>query len=190
MDKALSNFTGLEIFFFICAVIGGSLFFIRLVLQLIGADHDVDTDFDVGNDAGHGDADISFKLLTMHGLTAFFMMFGLVGIALFRQSGAGAFVSISGGTAAGFATVWVIGKLFSSAKKLQSSGTVDIIGAIGCEGTVYTTIPANGTGSVQIIIKNRLREFDASSHTKEELKTGEKIKVVWVNGNILTVEKG
>jgi membrane protein implicated in regulation of membrane protease activity len=190
MGRGLSGFTGLEVFFIVCALVGGILFFVRLILQLLGAGHNGDLGLDaVHGDAGHMDSDASFKILTLQGLTAFFMMFGLVGLALHRQSGAGAFLSILGAAGVGVATVWILGGLFSSAKKLQSSGTVDMVGAIGSEGTVYTTIPAQGTGSVQIIMKNRLREFDAVSHGKEELKTGEHIKVVWVNGNVLVVDK-
>jgi membrane protein implicated in regulation of membrane protease activity len=194
MDKVFGNFSGLEFFFLACAGLGGILFLLRIVLQLIGAHHDVDSmnsdvDFDHG-DAAHADSDTSFKILTLQGLTSFFIMFGLAGLALYRQSAAGALFSVLGAGGVGLATVWVIGRIFSSAKKLQSSGTVDTVGAIGSEGTVYTTIPADGTGSVQVIVKNRLREFDAVSHNKEEIRTGERIKVVWVNGNVLVVEKG
>jgi membrane protein implicated in regulation of membrane protease activity len=200
MDKVFANFSGLEIFFLASAALGGLLFFLRIILQLIGSHHDVDSvdsvdsldsdgDFDHG-DGGHADSDASFKILTLNGLTSFFIMFGLAGLAFYRQSAAGAFFSLAGAVGVGLATVWILGKLISSAKKLQSSGTVDNVGAIGSEGTVYTTIPAHGTGSVQVVVKNRLREFDAVSHNSEEIRTGERIKVVWVNGNVLVVEKG
>jgi len=38
-------------------------------------------------------------------------------------------------------------------------------------------------------VKNCLREFDAASHDKGEIKTGEPVKVVWVEGNTLIVER-
>ena len=199
MEKVFGGFSGLEIFFLACAVLGGFLFLLRTILQIIGSHHDVDSsmdsdgDFDHGDfdhgDAEHADSDASFKILTLNGLTSFFIMFGLTGLAMYRQGAVGSLFSIVGAAVVGVATVWLLGKILSSAKKLQSSGTIDTVGAIGSEGTVYATIPATGTGSVQVIVKDRLREFDAVSHNKEVIRTGERIKVVWVNGNILVVEK-
>jgi membrane protein implicated in regulation of membrane protease activity len=191
MDKLFSSFSGLQIFFLACAAIGGILFFVRLILQLFGSDHDMDSDLELDHgDAGHMDSDTSFRILTLNGLTSFFIMFGLAGLALYKQTALGTLFSIVGAAGVGVSTVWLLGKIIASAKKLQSSGTIEVVGAIGSEGTVYTTIPASGTGSVQIIVRDRLREFDAVSHNKEEIRTGERIKVVWVNGNILVVEKG
>jgi len=185
---------GLEIFFLICATTGGILFLVKLIMQFVGADHDVDHgDGDIGHadspSDAHADSDISFKVLSLHGITSFFMMFGLVGFALYRESRVGALLAILGAMAAGGASVWVIAKLFSTMFKLQSSGTLDIMSTVGTEGKVYLTIPAKGQGAVMVSVKNRLREFDAVSQDKQEIKSGERIRVVWVNGNILVVEK-
>jgi len=122
-------------------------------------------------------------------LTSFLLMFGLVGFALYRQSRVGAALSIFGAAGAGLASVWIIGKMFNTVGKLQSSGTVNTVGAVGAEGEVYLTIPKEGAGRVMINFKNRLREFDAVSQDNEELKTGTRIRVAWVKGNVLQVEK-
>lgn len=186
-----SNLAGLEIFFLFCAAIGGIFVLLRLIMQFLGvhADADPTADAPVDVDVHHSDSDIGFKFLSLHGLTAFFMMFGLVGFALFRQSNMGHLISIVGALAAGFASVWVIGKLFALVGKLQSSGTIPLKNAIGCEGTVYLTIPAGGYGKVTITVNNRLREFDATSRDKAELKTGASIRVVATSGDRLVVEK-
>ncbi len=190
MEGAFTDLTGLEKFFLICAFLGGVMFLVRFVLQLFGGDSDVDTDIDVGHaDVVHADADVSFKLLTMQGLTAFFMMFGLVGFVLLRESKVSNGLAITGAIVAGLASVWLIGKIFSSFKKLQSSGTIDNIRAIGEEGTVYLTIHAGGTGKVQVTVKGHLREFDAVSKANEDIKTGSRIRVIDINGRILVVEK-
>ena len=196
MSEVLSNLNGLEILYLICATTGGLFFAFRMVLLFMGLDHDgadgLDGDAGMGTDAvdaHHADSDIGFKVLTIQGLTSFFMMFGLVGFALYREMGTGALISVIGATAAGSATVWVIGKLFTSMKKLQSSGTIDASSAVGAEGTVYLTIPAGGTGLVQVSFRNHFREYDAVSQNKEEIKTGERIRVTWVNGSVLVVEK-
>jgi len=183
----LNNLAGIEIVFLICAIIGAIFLLIRFTLQFMGADADTDAPADI--DLHHIDADVSFKLLSLHGLTSFLLMFGLVGFALYRQSHAGAFFALLGGLIAGLIAVWIIGKLFAAIYRLQSSGTMDIAGAIGSLGTVYLTIPENGTGRVTVNFKNRLYEFDATSHDKKEIKTGMQVKVIWVDTNTLVVEK-
>ncbi len=190
----LNDYNALEKFFFACATVGGVFFFVRLVIQFMGFDHDVETDLDSGGDIGHdfehhADSDTGFKILTLQGITSFFMMFGLVGLALYRQSHMGSIISVTGGTASGLATVWVINKLFSAARGLQSSGTLDNESTIGGEGKVYLTIPKDGTGSVLVDFKNHHREFDAVSKDRQEIKTGERVKVVWVDGRVLVVER-
>jgi membrane protein implicated in regulation of membrane protease activity len=161
----------------------------------VDADIDVDVDADVDADAGElsaepGTSDISFRLLTFQGITGFFVMFGLVGFALLRQSKVGEETAIAGAVIAGFITLLAIGKLFSMMKSMQSSGTINVRNAIGQEGSVYLTIPAEGTGKVQVRVQERLREFEAVSENKQEIKTGEKIKVLRVvSGNTLIVRK-
>ena len=200
MDEFFRSLNGLEIFYLFSAITGGLFFIVRVTLQFIGLTDDDMGDFDHGgamdgamDDGGmgdhHVDSDIGFKILTMQGLTAFFMMFGLVGFGLYREFGTGELISMIGGTVAGLATVWVIGKIFSSMKQLQSSGTLENVSAIGGEGTVYLTIPENGTGKVHVSFKNRFREFDAVSQDKKEIKTGERIRVVWADGRTMVVEK-
>jgi len=190
----LNDYNALEKFFFASATVGGVFFFVRLIIQFMGFDHDVDADMDTGGDIGHdfehhADSDTGFKILTLQGMTSFFMMFGLVGLALYRQSHMGSLISVIGAGSAGLATVWVIDRLFRGARKLQSSGTLDNESAIGGEGKVYVTIPKGGTGSVMVDFKNHHREFDAVAKDKLEIKTGERVKVVWVDGRVLVVEK-
>jgi len=183
-----SGYNGMEIFFLACAVIGGFFVLARTVLQFAGGGADADIDDGTGIDAHHADSDIGFKLLSLHGLTSFLMMFGLVGVAFYRQSRAGLLASLAGATIAGLATVWMIGKLFQFAGRMQSSGTLSTTAAVGSTGTVYLTIPEGGTGRVSISFQNRLREFDAMEKDGGVLATGTAVRVVDVNSNILVVE--
>ncbi len=195
MSGAGSGFSGLELFFIICACIGGGLFIVRFVIQLFaGHSGDVGTGPDIDIGVGHADVvhtetDTSFRLITLQGLTAFFTMFGLVGFAMVRESRVSGGIALVSALAAGFGTVWLIGKIFSSVRKLQSSGTVDNASAVGERGTVYLTIRPKGRGKVQVPIKGSLREFEAVAKSGEEIKTGEQIKVVDVSGSVLVVEK-
>lgn len=169
------------------AILGGTLFILQTILLVSGANFG-DDGLDAAGDH-HSDGDASFKLLSMQGLTAFFMMFGLVGLALLK---ADLFppLSAAGGMLAGLVSVWLIGLIFSQMKRLQSSGTIDIHSAINTEGTVYLTIPHGGTGQVQVITQGALKIFDAVSKDKVDIRTGEKIHVVDVkDGNTLIVKK-
>ncbi len=186
----MSHFNGIELFFLICAVIGGFFVGVKLVLQFFGGDveTDFDTDIEIDQGGGHVDSDVGFKALSLHSLSSFLMMFGLVGLALYRQSQVGFALSVVGGSVAGVVAVWVIGKLFRAAARLQSSGTLPTSMALGSSGSVYLTIPARGSGRVNVSFQNRLREFDAVSADGQAIPTGTAIKVVQVNGNVLVVE--
>jgi membrane protein implicated in regulation of membrane protease activity len=186
--KVFSDFNGLEVFFLACAIIGGFFVVVKLFMQFAGGDSDTQVSVETDMDAGHVDSDIGFRLLSMHGLSAFFMMFGLVGLALYRQSQAGVVISIIGAVVAGSISVWIISKIFQTATQLQSSGTLKTSDAVGSTGTVYLTIPEGGTGRVTLNFQNRLREFDATEKNGTELPTGAPIRVVKVNANILVVE--
>jgi membrane protein implicated in regulation of membrane protease activity len=99
-------------------------------------------------------------------------------------------MTVFGGTVAGLITVAITGLVFSQMKRLQTEGTIDINNTIGTEGSVYLTIPKNGTGQVQLIAQGSLKIFDAVSNNKNVIATGEKVRVIGVaSGNTLIVEK-
>lgn len=203
MLASLTDVSSMERVFIVCAALGGCLFVVRMLLMFIsgighgdamGGAGDADTGGgDVGGDVHHGggttDSDVSFKALSFQGLTAFFMMFGLVGWAMIRESRYSAPVSALAAAAAGVGTVWLLKFLFESAGKLQSSGTLDIKNAVGHEGSVYLTIRPGQVGKVQIAVQNCLETLDATTEQTEEIKTGQRIKVVKVSANLLVVEK-
>jgi len=60
--------------------------------------------------------------------------------------------------------------------------------AAGCSGTVYLTIPAGGTGRVNVRIGQRLREMDAVHATGGELPTGTPIRVLRVDRSLAIVQ--
>lgn len=191
----MNDLTWIEIIYWASTIIGGTLFILRLAMLFIGggvSDDAIDTAFDsTGHDISgdHADADVSFKLLSIQGLTSFFMMFGLVGLALLK-AGAQVFVTVIGGMLAGLATVAVVSAIFTQMKRLQTDGTVNIQNTVGRDGEVYLNIPKNGSGQVQVIVQGSLKIFDAISSNKASIATGEKIHVVGVQGgNTLLVEK-
>lgn len=185
----MAGLTWIEIIYWAATIVGGTLFILRLIMMFMGGSAGEDA-LDSAVDAGDGvDTDLGFKLMSVQGLTSFFMMFGLVGLALLK-AGLPVLLTVVGGILAGLATVAVTGLIFSQMKKLQAEGTIHIENTVGKDGSVYLTVPQNGTGQVQIIVQGSLKIFDAMSSNKSVIPTGEKVRVVGVaSGNTLIVEK-
>lgn len=189
-------FGGMELLdsvFTFCACAGGLLFTIRAALVLLGS-HGHDGSFDHGDtptDHGDGlDSDQGFTLLTIQGISSFFLLFGLVGLAMHRQSEFGPIVSLLTACVAGLGTMVLIAKIVSAMARLQSDGSFDIKETIGSEGIVYLRIPADGVGKVHVTAQKRLREYNAKSSEGHEIKTGEQITVLWIEeDDVLVVEK-
>ncbi|MDH5606891.1 MAG: NfeD family protein [Anaerolineae bacterium] len=190
-----ANLTVIEIIYWMSAAIGGTLFLLRTIMMFIGADFfhgDLETDFHGDFEADHDfdvdhDTDFSFKFLSLQGLTAFFMMFGLVGLSIFH-TGLHPLFSILAGVVAGFFMVWVISMIFALVFRLQSEGTLQLANAVGAQGTVYLSIPPKGSGQVQIAVQGSLKILDAVSNSQKKIATGEQIRVVDISGNTLVVE--
>ena len=184
----LSELTLIEIVYWVSAVVGGILFLFRAALFFIGGgfgdlggDADFDGDFDGDVDIG-SEADFSFKLLSLQGLTAFFMMFGLGGLAIISTGVAPAW-SVLGGMAIGLFTVFVLSMIYNFFIRLQSEGTLNIQNAVGREGSVYLRIPATGSGQVQVSVQGGLKIFDARAAGGQEVPTGAAVKVVGIQGS-------
>lgn len=189
----MAGLTWIEIIYWASTIVGGTLFVLRLIMLFAGGDtgdSPHDTTFATAGESTSGDhLDIGFQLLSVQGLTSFFMMFGLVGLALLK-AGLPVLVTVLGGMLAGLATVAITGLIFTQMKRLQTEGTINIQNTVGTQGSVYLTIPKNGTGQVQIIAQGSLKIFDAISTNRSVIATGEKIQVVGVSGgNTLIVEK-
>ena len=195
---SLEGWGAMETFFLICALVGGSLFAFRLVMMFVGGgdtdfDGDVgDVDIDVDADTHIDDAgpDLSFRFLSFQGLTAFFAMFGLVGLAMMRQSGQNEIRAVAAAMAGGAVTVWIMKFIFKKAGILQSSGNIRMQNAVGAEGDVYLNIPADGIGKARVRVQNHLKIWDARTEDGQDIKTGERVRVSRVvDGNILVVQK-
>jgi len=193
----MNNLSWIEIIYWGATIIGGTLFLLRTILFLVGGglDHDVmDADFhgempgdhdfhlDLDHVDGIADSDFSFKILSIQGVTAFFTMFGLIGLSLLRADLAIIWTML-GGSAAGLFAVYIISLLFSQLKKLQSDGSLKIQNAVGQKGKVYLTISSKGSGQVQLPVQGTLRILDAVSADKKSIKTGSIVQVTDVIDN-------
>jgi hypothetical protein len=185
---------GLDTIYLVCAVAGGTVLVLRLLLMLFGLDHgdagdfdtSVDLDHDALGDAGHGDGSM-FTFLSIQSISGFFTMFGLVGLGLLQIKATNMW-SLVGALAAGLFTAWCTGMIFLGLRRLQSEGTLVIGNAVGQTGSVYLTIPETGTGSVNVTVQGSLRTLDAVSQGGNRIPTGSIVKVVGITaGKILVV---
>lgn len=190
----------MELFFGVCAVLGGTVLLCQFVLTLIGFDSDADID-DLGGDsagepdhgAGH-DADYDgsdghhhganwiFGVLTFRTIVAALTFFGLTGLAgnsAGMSPPATYAIAVLAGLAAMYGVHWMMQGLY----RLRSDGTVRIERAVGKTGTVYLRVPAkkSGVGKVTVSLQGRTMEYQAMT-AHDELPTGNRIVVVDIIG--------
>ena len=172
-----TSLSGLPLLYGICAVIGGCLFLILMVLMLIGIEFDFDA---LADGSGH---------VSLHGISGFFTLFGIVGLYLNSQ-GYGAVVSSAGGIGAGGMMFLAVSRIIMSMRKLESSGNIAVDQAVGARGSVYAEILPGESGAVNIFIDERERRYDAVTDEPAGLKTGDVIEVKEViSGDLLKVNK-
>jgi membrane protein implicated in regulation of membrane protease activity len=189
------------------AVISTLLFLIQLVMMLIAGgdtdaeldsgDFDIDTDVDADVDgpgtdidAVHADSDVAFKVISVQGTVAFFMLLGWIGLAVNRASGLGPALSIGIGIAAGLAANFLFAKMFQAFKRMQSSGTMNLDNAVGQEGEIYLNVGPDTAGKVRVAVQGHLKVFDAMSDDKSAIPTGTRVVVVRVvKGNTMVVKR-
>jgi hypothetical protein len=185
-------FSGHAVWFSIPAVFGTMLFLIRLVLMLVGhADMGVDVDGGDAIDVHHGDSTDAFKILSIQTIAAFAMGFGWGGLGVLRGSDWPEWLAVPVGLASGIALVWLLAILIKGAYDLQTSGNVRLTDAVGADGMVYVTVPAeeSGRGQVQLVLQNRQRMFNAVTRGPT-LSSRTRVRVVGVNeDNTVTVEQ-
>lgn len=182
-----------------CVTLSASLIFvIQSIMTFIGiggdADLDAGGDVDVPDSAdgvdGADGADPGMNLYTFRNLINFLLGFGWTAIICYDKIASTALL-IGVALLVGVIFVAIVMYLFKWLWSMQASGNINVEkSAVGCEGKVYLTIPAErkGSGKVQITINDSVREYTALTDG-DELKTGTDIKVTEViNGTTLVVE--
>lgn len=166
---------------------------IQIILMLIGfGDDDAFTgdDVEVGdfiNDEGI--THLGLKLISVRTVIAFLCLgsFAVFFSLYFLPHWASILIGVGVGTVAAV----LMGLAINAMAKLQHSGNIDIKNSIGKVGEVYLTIPPSrtGQGKVNVVVQERLTEFDAITDNNEAIKTGLQIKVLDViNDRVLLVE--
>src|SRR4029453_2330585 len=203
---------GLDSFFLLCAVVGGTVLICQFVLTLVGlggehAGFDAGHDFhgDVGHDvhggdaqgaesdshdaAGHHGSSWVFAVISFRTLVAAATFFGLAGLAA-KSAGQPVGVQVLLAGVAGLAAMYGVHWMVRTMSGLGEDATVRVKQALGLEGTVYIPIPAAKAqaGKIQLKLQNRLVEYEAVTSGPQKLATGTKVRVVGITGGTLEVE--
>lgn len=184
--------------FYYIAIPSTTILLIQSIMTLIGigadgdgdmdfdSDMDGDIDFDVDNDFNmEVDGDdalagiVDFRFITIRGIIAFLTMFGWVGAGM-SNAGIHVLITFLSATFAGLTSMFLIGMLFYSISKLQSSGNINYKNAIGQEASVYIPIPSNknGFGKIQLTFSERLIEANAVTEEDHMIATGKSVRII------------
>jgi hypothetical protein len=170
----------MQTFFLMCALLGGGILLVQLILGVLGiAHHDVDLHHDAH--AGH-DASEGLNLLSVRALSAGLGFFGVGGMAGLA-TGLGLRAALPLGMVLGLAAMIGTAMVTRWMLRLEDDGSVLIDGAVGATGTVYLAIPGDrkGAGKVLLTLQNRTVEYQAVT-SQDALPTGAPILVVDVVG--------
>ena len=189
--ETITEFVGIEapslmeIIFVSCAVLGGILFFIMMLLMMVGDVLGGVTDaIGLDIDAGGG----AFEILSVQGLSVAVMMFGLTGMFGLSATGSDVVAVLAGGVGAA-AGMYGMGKMMYGINQLQADGTVNYNDASGQRGQVYSRIKPNETGEIQVPVDGTLKTLLARAQDKAMLiPCGEFIRVVDVIGSTMIVK--
>jgi hypothetical protein len=188
--ETITEFVGIEapslmeIIFVSCAVLGGILFFIMMLLMMVGDVLGGVTDaIGLDIDAGGG----AFEILSVQGLSVAVMMFGLTGMFGLSATGSDVVAVLAGGVGAA-AGMYGMGKMMYGINQLQADGTINYNNAVGQRGQVYSRIKPNETGEIQVPVDGTLKTLLARAQDKTMLiKSGEFIRVVDIIGSTMIV---
>lgn len=195
-------FNNLSVFLQILFVLGCTstvIMFIQLILLIVGfdgGDNSFDGDVDLDgpaddfiNDGGFLDI-FGLRILTVRNLFIFIAMFSWVTLLLYEWVEL-YWVAILVGFVFAFVVVVIVAYVMKQAMRLQDEGTVRIENAVGKRGSCYLTIPAkkSGLGKVNVLVQERLYEFEAYTDDDDQIPTGVEIVAVGTLGNALIVRR-
>jgi len=191
----------MESVYFLCALVGGTVFLAQLVMMLLGAGLDADVDHDVdgvddlhagdapgpmgehGSELAHDHESSWFAgVLTFRTIIAALTFFGLTGMAA-HTNGVAPVPTLAMATIAGATALYLVAWVMRSLYRLRDDGTVQIDLAVGRPATVYLTIPGQqgGRGKITLSLQERTVEYEAIT-SGDSLPTGTQVVVVGVIG--------
>ncbi len=169
--------------YFYLGIIGTIVFLLKVAIP-------VDTASEVfGDFSSITDTDLSFRLLTVEGISAFFMCFGILGWVSFTQLHLELKISMCIAVLGGLLGLFLFAWLLSLTKKMEQIVPYNLETLVGKVGKAYVHFDPKGTGKIQIEFNSRLDTLDAVNNSEELIEAFTPVKVVKVENNIIYIEK-
>ncbi len=188
MFQFLDHLDALHQAFWYIALGSSLVFVVQMVLTFIGSDSSdgIDTDFDGDFDG----TDAPFQLFSLRNLVNFLLGFSWTGIAFYPTFENKILLSLLAG-AVGIGFVLLFFFILKQILKLSEDNTFNISALKGKVGEVYLKIPAHNAakGKVLISLKGTHHELYAITRSGEDISSGEFVKVIEIEDEILVVEK-
>lgn len=179
----LEGYSYMQQLYIIIGIGGGIITLLNIIRLFVGLDADIDFDSEIYSDFN------GLKFISLYGIGAFLLMFGIVGFITDFSYNYNPIVSSLLAFLTGFIMMFIVALLFKRFKKLDSCGNVYINDAIGKNATVYTTVDKN-KGTVKVIMNNDVETYyDALSINDDIFKFGEVVNIVDVINDKLLVSK-
>ena len=167
--------------FLITAAIGCTVLVAQVGLQLLGLGADAMTG-DVGPadvDIPDGESNIFFGVLSFKTLSAFVAFFGLGGLAAEEAGVASGMLQVLIAIGVGLVAAAVVVVLMRMLFSLNVSGTSRLTDAVGKNGRVLLSVPANDGGRGRVVVDIGGREIEVFATTQDaEIPTGSSVEVV------------
>lgn len=189
-----SGLSAVSQWFFVGAVFFSVFFIWQIIAAMIGlggdAHDDVTTHVDVSTDHGPGDATaqadahetvLAFRLLSVRSVLAFFTLFSWAG-ALYLASGKAVNVAVIYAVLWGLAALTLVSLLLHLLRRLVETGTPRMGTCVGCLGTVYLDIPAEGMGEVRVAVSGVMTHVKARAAGGSAIRAGTDVRVLRLLG--------
>ena len=169
-------------FFLTCALLGGAILVIQLLLGVLGIVHDGLDSPGESHESHVEAASEGLNLLSVRALSAGLGFFGVGGMAGLA-TGLGLLAALPLAIVLGLGATIATAVITRAMLRLEDDGSVSIHGAVGTTGTVYLAIPSErkGAGKVLLTLQNRTVEYQAVT-SERALPTGTSVLVVDVVG--------
>lgn len=173
--------------YFLMAVIGSTLYIIKMLLLLLAGDGS-DGDLSDTGDIDHPDGGEAFAIISVQSILAFFMGTGWIGLACEREYNYENPKAILIATGFGLLMMALSAFLTFRIKKLNSRVQHNPREAVGKIGKAYSTIPAKGKGIGRIeIALNGKQQIVPALSNGEKISAFDSVKVEQVDdsGNLI-----
>jgi hypothetical protein len=167
------------------AIPASIIFIIQTIMTFTGTDATDGLEADFSGDMS---ADGPLQIFSLRNLINFLLGFSWAGIAFYRTfESKGILITVA--FIVGLAFFFIFFLVIKQLQKLAEDNSFNISNTVNKTAEVYLTIPANKTGKGKVLISvgGSTHELDAMTE-KEEIKSGNMVRVLRVDSEILIVE--